>query len=146
MNSRNEDVIKAAIRGVFDTDACFFANKQNYANNRTVYPGRISVLLASKPLFEQLLVLFSKIGFSCRGCYHPPSNSSNRNNSASYKVMINKQVDVERFFFEIGTNNLRHAIRYLTFRKLGFIPVKSTIDERLAFLNNNFSFIPPQLL
>ena len=134
LDAKAPEIFKAAIRGVFDTDGSFHTNKQRYANNRIIYHGRISIALASKSLFDQLLVLFSKVGFSCRTSFSPKRRTCNRNNSASYRLMINKQSEVDRFFVEVGTNNLRHASRYLFFKKYGYIPADSSVDTRLALL------------
>lgn len=122
MLSTNPEIHKAAIRGIFDTDGTFHANKQNYANGRIAYHGRISISTCSKFLFEQLQELFLKSGFSCRTSFSPAAKRKTRNNSAYYRIMINKQNDVDRFFLEIGSNNLRHVYRFLTFKQLGYLP------------------------
>ena len=82
MESVNEEVIKAAIRGLFDTDGSFYAAKQHYVSG-IAYSGRLSIGMASKTLYEQVLQLFSKIGFSCRVSYSPPNKCNNRNNNES---------------------------------------------------------------
>ncbi len=146
MNSNDVEVVRAAIRGVFDTDGSFFTNKQKYVNNRFVYHGRLSILVASKTLHNQLEFLFSKIGFSCRTSYYAPNSLCGRNNSASYRLMINKQEEVDRFFLEVGTNNLRHASRYLMFKKFGYIPLNSFVDERLVLIEDISIDFPPQLI
>ncbi|MBS3075235.1 hypothetical protein J4429_02125 [Candidatus Pacearchaeota archaeon] len=56
MNSR-EELIDATIRGIFDTDGCIFLDKRK--NYKNPYP-RISLQIASKPLYEQLKHYLSK--------------------------------------------------------------------------------------
>lgn len=133
MRSENKEVTKAIIRGVFDTDGSFYAGKQHYASG-VAYTGRISIGVSSQELFNQLLLLFSKMGFSCRTSYSPPSRVAARNNNESFRIMINKQSDIDRFFIEIGSNNLRHVSRYLLFKKLGYLPKQMSVDERLSLL------------
>jgi len=136
MSSRDKDVVKAVIRGIFDTDGCVYSAKQrHFLNGKRAYQGRISICITSKSLFHQLLFLFGRIGFACCTSSTPPRRIANRNNGASYRIMINRQCDVDRFFLEVGSNNLRHVSRYLAFKKLGFVPLGSSVASRLALLD-----------
>ena len=59
----------------------------------------------------------------------------NRNNNDSYALNIRKKIEIEKWFSIIGTNNPRHQTRYAVWKKLGHLPPRTTIKDRIKILN-----------
>ena len=86
----------ACIRGLIDTDGCFFIHK--YVSKGKIYNYvKIDFTSTSYPLLLSAYKILISLGFSVRIC---------KNEKA---IRIEKQEDVSRYFKIIGTNNLRYG-------------------------------------
>ena len=138
--SNKKEVIKAVLRGIFDTDGSFWCERSRAKSSiewkRTHnYHPEFRITSCSKNLLKQLKFLLDKLdieskivqksikGFKC-----------NRNISNSYALNIRKIKEIEKWFKIIGTNNPRHKTRYTVWKKLGHLPPNTTIQERLILL------------
>lgn len=94
----NDDYSKACIRGLFDTDGCFFIHKYRSKNKIYFYP-KVSFTSMSKPLILSVARLLKK--YDMYGRINKQHNSVN----------IDNQKDVARFMSLIGTNNPKNKAR-----------------------------------
>lgn len=93
----NKELMKATIRGIFDTDGCVFLDKRGSYNKP--YP-RITLQLASIDLINQLEDYLSKN-------FNLYVNKSNRDGYRNY-VEIYGHKQLEKFLKQIGFSNQRH--------------------------------------
>jgi len=138
----NKKTKKAILRGIFDTDGSFWCDKSRATTSvewkRTYnYIPQMRITSCSKKLINQIKLLLnefdirseiklkSKKGFKC-----------NRNINNSFALNIRKKLDIEKWFDLIGTNNPRHQTRYDVWKKLGYLPPRTTIEERKKILLN----------
>lgn len=95
---------KAFIRGLFDTDGCLFLDK--HRTKHKLYEHIGWMITSVSPHFrEQIVQTMYELGFrpSCQ-----PSQIS---------VFLRRQVDIRRFFDEVGSSNKKHLDRYHSFQQ-----------------------------
>ena len=98
----DRDFSKAFIRGVFDTDGCVFMDK-HVVKGKTYYSLGWTITSNAGTFILSLLEVLKSLGFS-------PTNTSRQNS-----VYLRKRIDIEKYFLEVGTNNLKHSKRYKEF-------------------------------
>jgi intein/homing endonuclease len=140
MKSENKDILTAVLRGIFDTDGCFFCKKaygayDNLWTKEHHCKPRIDINTVSKKLLEQITWLLQKLCIEYKTGYSPAKNRNHKNNSEYYRLYIWKLEAIEKWFKVIGTNNPRQKTRYDVWRKLGCLPPKTTIEERKKILS-----------
>ncbi len=91
----NQKFQKACIRGLVDTDGCFFTHTYISNMKKYSYP-KIDFTSVSKPLLLSAYKILINLGFSVRIC---------RNEKA---IRIESQKDVSRYLKIIGTHNSRY--------------------------------------
>lgn len=140
MDSNNKDIIKSVIRGIFDTDGCFYCKKaygkydKPWTKEHHCKP-RIIFNLTSKMLVNQMCFLFSKINIEFKRYARTPKSNPLKNNSKIYTIHINKYNHIERWFKIVKTSNSRHQTRYDVWKKFGYLPPKTSIKQRKKMLS-----------
>jgi len=92
----DKNLINATIRGIFDTDGCFFLDKRKIY--KYPYP-RITLSICSEPLFMQLSKYLSESFKIYNG---------KRKNKDIYYIEIYGHKQIEKWMKEIGFSNPRH--------------------------------------
>jgi len=137
----NRKIKGAFIGGLFDTDGCIFCQKDytKYATEFTSrYHSKIRIRFSS--ISEKLISQISKIMDSLN--FHSIKRelkrgwSNNRNNHDVYILEINRLEDIRKFFESKIPKNQKHITKYLIWRKFGFCPSKTTIEQRKQILKN----------
>lgn len=90
----NKDFMRAALRGLFDTDGSVY---------RLRWGMQISFCNRSRPLIESVRTMLLKLRF------HPSRISG-------YNLYLTRKEDTDRFFKEIGFKNRKHIYRFLEFK------------------------------
>lgn len=141
-NSKNKKVIKALLRGIFDSDGSFWCEKSNaktstdFKKNHNCHP-EFSISSCSKKLLIQIKFLLNKLDIYSQVIQKSKSGFRwNRNINNSYALTIRRIRDIEKWFEIIGTNNPKHKTRYELWKKLGYLPPKTTIIQRKEILKN----------
>jgi len=140
LNCDNKKVMKAVIRGIFDTDGSFWCEKSRAKTSskwkRTHnYHPELRITSCSIRLLEQIQYLLNKLNLESKIAQKGKKGFKNgRNIHDSYALNIRKIEEIEKWFKIIGTNNPRHKTRYDVWRKLGHLPPKTTINDRLNLL------------
>ncbi len=141
LQAKNREVIVALIRGIFDTDGCFWCDKSRTKTSsewkRTYnYQPQLGISSCSKTLLEQIQFLLNKLGIESKIRKKTKKGFKNgRNNQESYGLEVRKRDEIEKWFRIIGTKNPRHITRYEVWKKLGYLPPNTTIEERLNILS-----------
>lgn len=141
-NSSDNKIIIAVIRGIFDTDGSFWCEKSNaktsteWKRTHNHHP-ELRITSCSEELLKQIQYLLHNLGIESQLRQKNIKRfKNNRNNNNSYSLNVRKISEIEKWFNIIGTNNPRHKTRYQIWKKLGYLPPKTTIIERQIILNN----------
>ena len=130
---------------MFDTDGSFWCDKSRAKTStewkRTYnYHPELSIVSCSKQLLEQSSYLLNKLGIESKVSLKQKAGiKCNRKINNSYRLRIRKIAEIEKWFDLIGSNNPRHQTRHAVWQKLGYLPPKTTIEERKKILNKLFS-------
>lgn len=136
----SEDKIKKAfLRGLFDTDGCVFCQKSygKYNNEFDLnYHSKIRLRITSvsQKLIEDIFLLCEKLGLRVTKIKINGGFKHNRNCSDVYLLNINEMNSIKRWFVEIKPSNNKHTTKYLVWKKFGFCPPYTTIEQRKDIL------------
>jgi len=136
MSSKDEDVWKRAIRGIFDTDGSFWCERSRAKTStewkRTHnYHPEIGITTCSNILANQMQTLLERLGIESRIASKSKKGFKyNRNVNDSYALNVRKIAEIEKWFDIIGTRNPRHRTRFEVWKKLGHLPPYTTLSER----------------
>jgi hypothetical protein len=139
MLSENKDVRIAVLRGIFDTDGCFFCDISRSSSDswRKTYHCRpeIHIVSCSKDLLFQMQNILINLGIGSKLSAHESAGHKHKRNvHTSYHLRIRKLDHVKRWFEIIGSNNPRHKTKYAMWQKFGFLPPRTNIFQRKAML------------
>lgn len=105
----NPDYAKKCLRGLFDTDGCFYVDK--HLINKKLYknPG-MNFSNRSVPLLNFFLETLYGIGLAPRQCW-------------KYSVVLRREGDIVRYFCEVGSSNPKHLDKFRDyFKEKGRVP------------------------
>lgn len=102
---KDEEFMKACLRGVFDTDGSIY-QERHHRKGKTYCYSRLSFVSMSPQLRETMYESLRKFGFD-------PKIRGNRS------VNLEQQKDIDMFFQIIGSNNPKHLRRYKQFGEVG---------------------------
>lgn len=137
----NNKIMTAFIRGLFDTDGCVFCQKDytKYANEfNSKYHSKIRIRISSisKKLISEVFEIIDKLNIKCIKRELKRGWSNHRNNHNVYILEINKIEDIKNFFDKEIPKNPKHITKYLIWKRFGFCPQKTTIEQRKQILKN----------
>lgn len=96
-----QELVKACLRGIFDTDGSIFLETHNIRERVYSYP-RMSFVSASEPLRESICDALQRLGFDAR--IHMERS-----------VNLERFTDIEKYFRMIGSSNPKHLSRFARF-------------------------------
>lgn len=94
---------KPFIRGLFDTDGCVYLDR-HYRENKTYKHIGWTISSNADKLIIDIISVLKKLGYS-------PSYRESQ-----HSVYLRKQMEISRYFEEIGTHNPKHLSRYRQFK------------------------------
>ncbi|MAG91513.1 hypothetical protein CMO83_02455 [Candidatus Woesearchaeota archaeon] len=140
VNSKDMKIIKAVIRGIFDSDGSFWCERSRaktsteWKKTHNYHP-EMCISSCSNILLEQIRILLNKLGVESQvRLKHIKGFKNNRNISDSYQLNIRKIAEIEKFFYIIKPSNPRHQTRYQVWKKLGYLDPYTKIEDRLKIL------------
>lgn len=101
----NKEFKIAFLRGLFDTDGCFFVAKQQRLER--YYP-RIEIATKSKRLGEETLAALKDINIK---------SSLSRKGSNAFRLEVSGPTNVGQWMEIIGSNNQKHITKYIHWRE-----------------------------
>ena len=130
----DKKLLKRFIRGLFDTDGNLYFNK-NYSaksplNNRPI----IKLDTVSKKLAKQVFNSLNSFGF------HPRMKNPHKGKKDKhivYTVLLYRKLDINFFINEIGFKNSKHYTRWQVFKKFGYCPSNTKLNQRKEMLLEN---------
>jgi hypothetical protein len=140
VTSEDKDLWIGVLRGIFDTDGCFYCDKSRSSPDawRKTYHCRpeIHIVSCSEQLLLQMQCLLVKLEIDSILAIHGVEGYSNaRNRSRTYYLRIRKIDQVKKWFDIIGSNNPRHKTKFELWKKFGFVPPRTTLSQRKDILS-----------
>ncbi len=126
------------VRGLFDTDGSLTFRKKN---SDVYYYPIIKFNTVSSKLFLKVKVLLKSFGFNdiWSGRRLRYDLRYNRN-YLTYDIDISGKNNLNNWIKLIGFSNPKHLTKYLVWERLGFCPIKTNLQDRLAVLSGEKSF------
>ena len=140
MNSEEDAILAAFVRGFADCDGCFSLSKRKgkyrpFKLKFNTYP-KISIKIVSQGMIDDLHLLLTKLDLHhTRGI-----ERKNKVNEADAPwIVIRGEKNIEDWMKVIGFNNPSKTIKYRVWKKFGFCPPNSGIEERKLFLEGKLN-------
>jgi hypothetical protein len=135
MKSKDKKIWVAFIRGFADCDGCFSLMKRKgkyklFKLKFNTYP-RISIKIISKGMIEDIHLLLAKLNLKHT---FGIERKDKANEADAHWIMIRGEKNIEDWMKVIGFNNPSKKIKYEVWKKFGFCPSNSGINERKLFL------------
>lgn len=134
---KNRKCLLRFLRGFFDTDGSISCQR-NYSIRNNKYHTQIRIYLActSKKLMEEIYYVLRKMGFKCAYRSYKPSF---KNYKDCYIIKVSGGIQINRWIREIGSKNSKHMTKYLIWKKYGFCPPKTSLEDRRKILKKEVS-------
>lgn len=129
-NSDNE-IKRAFIKGVFDTDGSITFKKDYHGNHSSPV---ISIAMKSQKFIEQLRDFMKELGFTFYLCKEEYFDKRFNKTSVRYKLDFAGRKNLERYLKLINFSNPRHLTKISIFNKNGFYTPKLPYSERKIIL------------
>ena len=136
------------LRGLFDTDGSIYFCKSYVKTkkyswyNKFHYKPKIKLATISKKLIDDVKDVLAELGFSPR-LYAPRKQKENEN--YMYAVVLDINKDTQKWIENIGFKNLKHITKIQVWKRFGFCPPHTTLNQRKRILKgllDPFSFYP----
>lgn len=125
------------VRGLIDTDgSLMFKNKNKKLRNYPVIKFSSKSYLLSSGIANILRGCGFKFGEIVKDVDFDKRHDTR---SIRYCIFINGKNNLEKWVSLIGFNNPRHSTKYQIYKKFGYCPKKTTLDERKLMLNKSIS-------
>lgn len=86
-------------------------------------------------MIEQVKTLLDKFNIYSQIKLKKAGFRNNRNCNNAYLLQIRRINEIKKWFEIIGSSNPRHLTRYFVWKKFGFLPPYTNINERKDMLN-----------
>lgn len=125
----NKELVKAVLRGIFDTDGTVYFNK---STSGIYSQPRIKLGSTSKKLIFQLKEIIKSLGITS---YIKKPYKGKRDTNKIYSIVIYRKEDILKWSKEIGFNNPKHSSKIKIWKNLGKGIPHSTLKERKEILS-----------
>lgn len=133
----NDIYAKKFLRGLLDTDGSVFCQK-NYNTKINRHTGiRIRIECSSEVLIKETCNLIKS--FSIRCTFHTKNKKQKSHWSNTYCARIDGNIHIERWFKLIGSKNPKHITKFQIWKKFGFCPPYTTLEERKKILKGEIN-------
>lgn len=140
LENKNPEIQKAFLRGYASGDGGlnFYRKTGNYCKfkKKFHYYPRFSISSVSEKVIEQLREITEKNGIEC--CVSLKKNLKGKRKN-KYCLTINGKKRLENYAKLVGIPNMKDFTKLELFRKFGFVPPRTSIQQRYRILNNEVS-------
>jgi len=142
----DDDTYKAFLKGYFDADGCLCFERNlhgRYVEFKKTYHYYPRILLTS--ISKDLIVTDIKQMLEVIGLQHNTRERipGKKEEHKSYVATITGAAQLELWMTKIGSSNPVHFTKYQVWKKFGFCPTKTTLEQRLAMLSGELN---PEIL
>ncbi len=130
---KNKNLHKRFLRGLFDTDGNIYFDKNRSAKNPKNDRPNIKLGTVSKRLSEQVFNMLIKLSLHPR-MKKPYKGKKDKN--YVYTILIYRIRDIGYFVKNIGFKNPKHYSKWKVYKKYGYCPPKTKIEERKNLLKS----------
>ena len=134
---KDKELSKRFLRGLFDTDGTIYFSKNYSAKNPLNNRPKIKLDSVSIGLIHDVYELLAKLGFKPR---LRKVFQGKRNKNPFYGVILDTVGDIDLFLKIIEFKNSKHYTKWQIFKKLGYCPSYTKINERKEILSNTKVF------
>jgi len=135
----NKKYCCAFLRGLFDTDGCLtFKSKNGNPHNYPI----ISVSSKNSELIDQISLLLNKLSFTFT-TFKKQGITPKGTATIAWEIGISGRKNLENFIKLIGFNNFKHISKYQIWKRFGFCPPNTKIEQREKILSKQ---LDPYLL
>lgn len=137
----NKNYLLNFLRGFFDTDGCVSCQR-NYSIRKNDFHTQIRIYLKCtsgnlmKEIFEEIKKLGFKVIISKQEGGLGGDGFFRRD---SYGIKLSGGIQVNKWFEFIGSKNPKHLTKYLIWKKIGFCPPFTILEERRQILKDKLS-------
>ena len=141
LNSNDEEIIAAFIRGFTDCDGCLNFVKRyekgyiEFKKKYHTYP-RIYITSVSERVIEDISLLLNKLGLNHS---RHISKKKKANEKDAHTITIRGNERLKKWIEKIGFNNHAKTTKYLIWKKFGFCPSYTNINQRKLILKNELN-------
>lgn len=130
--SKNNKFLAGFLRGIVDTDFSLTYKNKGKAYSYPVLHGG----LANKALIKSIARIFKKLGFKIY-VNTEIKHFDIRTKKTYYTSIIdlNGKDNLIKYFSKIGFNNPKNNLKYLVWKKLGYCPPRSSLDQLKKLIN-----------
>ena len=143
LESKDKVLYGRFLRGLFDTDGnLYFKNRKTgvkyriFKRTHNYYP-LIRFTTVSKALSGQIILLLNLLGFD-KARLHSYQPEDLRE-SMKYVIYMSGEKGLIKFFKEIGSKNFVKSSRFKIWKKFGFCPPHTTLQQREDILNGKLN-------
>ena len=136
LESEDEEIIAAFIRGFTDCDGCLNFVKRyekgycEFKRKFHTYP-RIFIGVVSEGVIDDISHLLQRLGIN----HSKHRTSKKKENEADvHRIVVRGNERVEKWKEKIGFNNEAKIMKYLIWKKFGFCPANTNINQRRLIL------------
>lgn len=134
---KDNKVIYSLIRGIADTDFCLKFKRKYVKYNRYHYYPIIVGNFGSSILTKRISVLLNRINI--KNHLEFSKNSVRNKKFNCYSVVISGKKNLEKWMRTIGFNNIKHKTKYIIWKKFGFCPPKTSLEDRRKILKGKLN-------
>jgi len=140
LESKDNSIIYGFLRGIFDTEGNLyfrksFAGIDTFKKKYNHYP-IIKITTTSKSLAEGIIILLHRLDILF---FYFNRDSKKINESRQYIISISGLDGLEKWMNLIGTKNKVQLSRYLIWKKLGYCPMNTTLEQREEILKSTIN-------
>ena len=136
IESKNLRIYAAFLRGLFDTDGNLYFRKTyvgiNKFNKRYNHYPVLKLTTVSRFLAEDIIKILHEMGIIFYYHMHDPKK---KNEKREYFITINGIDGLNKWMELVGIKNPVKLTRYLIWKKFGFCPPNTTLQQREDILN-----------
>ena len=141
LENNNPEIYSSFIRGFADCDGHinFMKRKGKYSffkTNFNTYP-RIEIKVVSKKIIEEISYMLDKLNIKHTKYIE---KSIKINEKDRFRISIRGIERIEDWMKKIGFNNPAQHTKYLVWKKHGFCPARTTLQQRKSILNGEIKF------
>ena len=133
----NKEYLRGFLRGFIDTDGSVFCGKDyNYPEKKHIKI-RMSVASISYKIIQEINESLKELGI--HNLIMKPYKQKNPNWKNLNKIQIDGP-NVVKYFNLIGSKNPKHITKFEVWKKFGFCPPYTTLEQRKKILNSKLPF------